>query len=116
MPPAAEAEVTKQVASHLAKGYVEIVPTESDEHLPPHHHHALWEQLPAVEVNVGVRETTDGVELARRLRQTAAHARAGRTSLRASGRSATLGRNKPQSSARFFQETPSEEPQVLRGS
>jgi len=116
LPPAAEAEVTKQVASHLAKGYVEIVPTESDDHLPSHYHHQHWEKLPAVQVNVGVRETNDGVELARRLRQTAAHARAGRTSLRASGRSATLGRNKPQSSARFFQETPSEEPQVLRGS
>ena len=53
LPPAAEAEVTKQVASHLAKGYVEIVPTESDDHLPSHCHHQHWEKLPAVEVNVG---------------------------------------------------------------
>ena len=113
LPPSAEAEVTKQVASHLAKGYVEVVPTESDDHLPAHSHRLHWERLPAVEVNADVRETNDGVELARRLRQTAAHARAGRTSLRSSGRARVATR---QPTERLLQAGPAEEPQVLRGS
>ena len=92
---------------------MEVVPTESDDHLPAHSHRLHWERLPAVEVNADVRETNDGAELARRLRQTAAHARAGRTSLRSSGRARVATR---QPTERLLQAGPAEEPQVLRGS
>ena len=81
MPEEAAAEVSKQVASHLLKGYVEIVPTESDDHLPLGPNVQHWEQAVPVEVSRDIRLIEDGAELARRLRQTAAHCRAGRSSL-----------------------------------
>jgi hypothetical protein len=67
MPAEAAAEVSKQ--------------TESDDHLPLSHDAQSWERLEPVEVSRDLRLAADGAELARRLRQTAAHCRAGRSNL-----------------------------------
>ena len=77
--PTDAAEVTRQVKSHLASGFVEVVPSESDGHLPLSPTALPWERASPVSVNHDSHWATNGKELAGRLRQTAAHCRAGRT-------------------------------------
>ena len=121
MPADAAAEVSKQVAAHLEKGYVEIVPTESDSHLHVPADAPAWERAPPVPVNDTRRWVESGAALARRLRQTVAHAKAGRTKgLRAPERSHALPQRHGgagRATRRLLRTAAREdEPQVLRGS
>ena len=113
MPAEPAAEVSRQVASHLQRGYIEVVPTESDDHLPLPPDAPAWERSVPVAVSKELRPTADGKELARRLRQTAAHARAGRTHLSLPRRGQTPTRAAEATQRLFTQ--PAAEPQVLRG-
>ena len=123
MPADAAKEVSRQVAAHLQRGYVEIVPTESDDHLPLSADAPEWERNTPVSVNDTSRWTNDGTVLLSRLRQTAAHARAGRVKglhlSRRSGQPAFAQRKRgcQRQSARLLrQTTPADEPEILRGS